>query len=301
MRPWIYVIVGRTKSRPFRITSTSGGTVQVIKNNFLSARVFFLISLASVIAGCGTLSNGRGWGQDATLSPGWERLGQAAWNAAAAPATWAPAAGALAFQADHADKKVSESASRHTPVFGSQHNADQISNALLDASGAVWAASGVATPSGDGATDWLEAKAKGVGVEGGAGAVTLGAVEVLKNTARRRRPDGSDNQSFPSGHSAGAAFFSTVASRNIEALSWSAGETTAAQIGLGALTAATAWARVEADKHYPSDVLAGIAFGHFFGVFLTDAFLGLDNPRHALVFVEPSKEGAIAMMQFDFE
>ncbi len=283
-------------------TSIRGGLVPVPKKNFFSTRVFILVVFfSSFLPACGTLSNGRGWGQDATLSPGWDRIRQAAWNAAAAPETWAPAAAALAFQADHADKNVSESASRHTPVFGSQHNADQMSNALLDASGAVWAASGVAAPSGDGSADWLEAKSKGFGVEGAAGAVTLGTVEVLKNTAHRRRPDGSDNQSFPSGHSAGAAFFATAASRNIEALSWSAGETTAAQIGLGALTAATAWARVEADKHYPSDVLAGIAIGHFFGVFLTDAFLGLDNPRHALVFIEPSKEGAIAMMQFDFE
>jgi membrane-associated phospholipid phosphatase len=272
------------------------------KNDLLSlARASFLVILASVTAGCGTLSSGRGWGQDATLSPGWERIGQAAWNAAAAPETWAPAAGALAFQADHADKNVSEWAVKHTPVFGSPHNADQMSTALLDAGGVVWAASGLAAPSGGNTAGWVEAKARGFGVEGGAGLVTLGTVEVLKTAVHRTRPDGSDNQSFPSGHSAGAAFFATSASRNIAALSWSAGATTASQIGLGALTAATAWARVEANKHYPSDVLAGIALGHFFGVFLTDAFLGLDNPRHALVLVEPSREGVLAMMQFNFD
>lgn len=272
------------------------------QNNFMAAaKVFLLFFIAGVNSGCGTLSNGRGWGQDATLSPGWERIQQAAWNAAAAPETWAPAAGALAFRADRTDKNVSEWAAKHTPVFGSQHTADQMSTTLLNAAGAAWAASGMVAPSGDSTAGWLEAKIKGFGVEGGAGVVTLGTVEVLKTTVRRTRPDGSDNQSFPSGHSSGAAFFSTVASRNIEALSWSEGTKTAAQIGLGALTAATAWARVEANQHYPSDVLAGIAIGHFFGVFLTDAFLGLDNPRHALVFIEPSREGALAMMQFNFE
>ena len=271
--------------------------------NSLSATRFFLILLllAGISSGCGTLSSGRGWGQDVTLSPGWERIQQAAWNAVAAPETWAPAAGALAFRADHADNNVSEWAAKHTPVYGSQHNADQMSTALLDASGAVWVASGMVTPSGDSTGDWLEAKAKGFGVEGGAGAVTLGTVEVFKSTVRRPRPDGSDDQSFPSAHGAGAAFFSTAASRNIEALSWSRGATTTAQIGLGTLTAATAWARVEANQHYPSDVLVGIAIGHFFGVFLTDAFLGLDNPRYLSVLVEPSREGAIAMLQFNFE
>ncbi|HYA85460.1 MAG TPA: phosphatase PAP2 family protein [Nitrospirota bacterium] len=172
---------------------------------------------------------------------------------------------------------------------------------MLDASGAVWVASGMAAPSGDSTEDWLEAKAKGFGVEGGSGIVTLGTVEVLKTTVQRTRPNGSDKQSFPSAHSSGAAFFSTATSRNIETLSWSPGATTAAQVGLGALTAATAWARVEANEHYPSDVLAGIALGHFFGVFLTDSFLGLDNPRHLSLLVEPSREGAIAVLQFNFD
>jgi membrane-associated phospholipid phosphatase len=271
------------------------------KNNFTSAtKVFVVLFLAGATAGCGTLASGRGWGQDATLSPGWARIEEAAWNAAASPATWAPAAGALAFRADHADQNVSDWAAKHTPVFGSQDNANRMSDYMLDAAGSAWVASGVAAPSGDNAQDWIEAKAKGFGVEGGAGAVTLGLVDVLKNSTHRMRPDGSNNQSFPSGHAAGAAFFSTAASRNIEALSWSAGATTATQIGLGTLTLATAWARVEAKKHYPSDVLAGIAIGHFFGAFLTDAFLGLDNPRHAVVLVEPSREGALAMIRFNF-
>jgi hypothetical protein len=277
--------------------------VQFEEINFLATTKFFLMLLffAGISSGCGTLSNGREWGQDATLSPGWARVQQAAWNAATTAETWVPAAGALAFRADHADNNVSEWAAKHTPVFGSQHNADQVSTALLDVSGAAWVASGMVEPSGNSTGDWLEAKAKGFGIEGGAGVVALGTVEVLKTTVQRTRPDGSDNQSFPSAHSAGAAFFSTVASHNIEALSWSQGATTAAQIGLGSLTAATAWARVEANQHYPSDVLAGIAIGHFFGVFLTEAFLGLDNPRHVSVLVEPSREGAIAMLQFNFE
>jgi membrane-associated phospholipid phosphatase len=147
----------------------------------------------------------------------------------------------------------------------------------------------------------MEGKTKGFSVEGGAGAVTLGTVEALKQTVHRTRPDGSDRQSFPSAHAAGSAFFTTEAMRNIEALQWSSGATTASQIGLGALTLATSWARVEANQHYPSDVLAGMAIGHFFGAFLTDAFLGLDNPRHALVLVEPSREGALAMIRLDFE
>ena len=246
------------------------------------------------------LSNGRGWGQDATLAPGWERVGQAAWNAAASPATWAPAAAAAAMRTGHADQNLSTWAAEHTPVYGSQENAGRMSDDMLKVAEAAWVTTGLAAPSGKSGQDWLESKVKGFAMEGAAGAVTLGTVDVLKNTTDRRRPDGSDYQSFPSGHAAGSAFFTTVASRNIDALSLSPGASTASHVGLATLTLATAWARVEADKHYPSDVLAGMAIGHFFGAFLTDAFLGLDNPRHALVLVEPSREGVLAMVQFDF-
>jgi membrane-associated phospholipid phosphatase len=57
---------------------------------------------------------------------------------------------------------------------------------------------------------------------------------------------------------------------------------------------------VEANFHYPSDVLGGIAIGSFFGVFFTDAFMGLDNPRNAVMLLEPSLEGAVAMVRFNF-
>jgi hypothetical protein len=58
---------------------------------------------------------------------------------------------------------------------------------------------------------------------------------------------------------------------------WSPAAVTAGRISLGTITAATAWARVEAYQHYPSDVLAGIAIGHFFGAFVTDAFVGAER------------------------
>jgi hypothetical protein len=246
------------------------------------------------------LPNGHRWGEDATLSPGWSRAGQAALNAAASAATWIPAVSALAFRASRADKNVSEWAAEHTPVFGSRANADRMSSNLLDAAGAAWVTTGLSAPSGKNADEWMTSKVKGFLVEGGTGGVTLGTIEVINRLAPRTRPDGSDNQSFPSGHSTGAALFSTLAYRNLESLSPSAAETTVAQIGLGALTAATAWARVEADKHYPSDVLAGIAIGHFFGAFMTDAFLGLENPHHISALIEPSREGAIAMIRFNY-
>ena len=47
----------------------------------------------------------------------------------------------------------------------------------------------------------------------------------------------------------------------------------ATDAGLAGLALMTGWARVEAGKHHPADVLAGAAVGNFFAVFATQAFL----------------------------
>lgn len=252
------------------------------------------------LSGCGTMQNGRGWGQDATLTPGWDRVGRAALNALAAPETWATAAGAAAFQIGHADRNVSDWAARSTPVYGSRHNAYQASDRLLYASEAIWAVSGAATPSGDAAGEWIRSKIKGFSAEAGGGIAALGVVDTLKEGTDRSRPDRSNRRSFPSAHAAGSSYFFTLSSRHIDAYGWPDDAVTAGRISLGALAAATAWARVEAYKHYPSDVLAGIAIGHFFGAFVTDTFVGADNPRNAMVLFEPAKGGGLAMVRFDF-
>lgn len=246
------------------------------------------------------MANGRGWGQDATLTPGWARVGQAALNAAAAPETWVPAAGALAFQIGDADRNMEKWAANTTPLYGSQRNAGHVSNRLRDAAGAIWVVSALATPSGDTFADWTIAKTEGFGVQTGAGILMRGSVGLLKDSTDRTRPNGYDKGSFPSAHAANAAFFSTLASRNLETLQWSVTATTAAQVGLGTLTAATAWARVEANQHFPSDVLGGIALGHFLGAFFTDAFLGLDNPGHVVLLLELSREGTVALIRFNY-
>jgi len=258
-----------------------------------------LILCLCLISACGTMANGRGWGEDATLAPGWGRVGQAALDAVASPATWAPAAGAIALQAGHADRKIVEWAAREHPVFGTRRNASRMSDDLLETSGAVWVVSGVASPGGDAFGEWSANKARGFGVQTGAGILMRETVGFLKQNTGRSRPGGGHG-SFPSAHASGAAIYSTMAFRNIETLGLPPAADTASRIGLCTLTAATAWARVEANFHYPSDVLVGIALGHFFGAFFTDAFLGLDNPRNAVVLLEPSREGVMAMLRFNF-
>jgi len=261
---------------------------------------FVALNSVGILVGCATLPNGRGWGQDATLLPGWHRVWDSAVAAATAPETWVPAAGALASQVGHLDRNLSRWASDHTPLFGSRKNADRVSDYLSDSTQAAYLITALATPSGERPGAWALAKLKGIAVGVAAVGLTDQATDLLKRETHRGRPDASSDRSFPSGHTSNAAVNATLASRNLDSLPLSAGSTAALRIGLGALTAGTAWARVEAKRHFPSDVLAGAALGHFLGAFINDAFLGLEGPYDPTITVEPSGKGVMLSLHWVF-
>jgi membrane-associated phospholipid phosphatase len=79
---------------------------------------------------------------------------------------------------------------------------------------------------------------------------------LLKYTVQRPRPDGSDNLSFPSGHTSAAFSLATVAEHHY---GW--------KIGVPAylLASGIGLSRVESNKHYLSDVLAGATLGIIVG------------------------------------
>lgn len=243
----------------------------------MTASRIVCVSLVSVCAlicsACGTLPSGGTWGDSATIRPGWARVGQAARDAASDPWVWAPLATAAVLQVDDLDRRTSDWAREHTPIFGSQKSAEGWSDDLRSTSVAVALVTLVATPGGDDAGQWLISKAKGGAVEVAAVAATSAATVALKGATDRERPNGADNESFPSGHSSSAAVHGQLAKINLESISMSPGLRLTADIGIDAVTLGTAWARVEAGWHYPSDTLVGMALGTFVASFATRAFL----------------------------
>ncbi|WP_296403238.1 phosphatase PAP2 family protein [Psychrobacter sp.] len=89
----------------------------------------------------------------------------------------------------------------------------------------------------------------------------------LKKSIDKERPDHSDNESFPSGHTSlafqGASFIH---------------KRYGFEYSIPAYIGATfvGYSRVEADKHYTSDVLAGAALGVASSMFLTKSYLNDD-------------------------
>ena len=249
---------------------------------------------------CASLPDGSRWGDSATLTPGWQRAKVSALDAAKSPWVWAPLVGAAVLQIDSWDEDVADWASDATPVFGSMERAEDWGDGLRDASVVGYVASVLATPSGEVDGDWLEAKAKGAMVGAGAFAATAGTTSGLKSLTSRERPNGSGDDSFPSGHASTAAVFNTMTVRNLQVTEMSSPLRTTFEIGAGAITAGTAWARVEAGAHYPSDVLVGVALGNFFAAFFTEAFLGLEPGARLSFSAEPAPGGGLVRWDYRF-
>lgn len=106
--------------------------------------------------------------------------------------------------------------------------------------------------------DW-KGLALGAGECAGVFAVTYG----LKYLVKKKRPDGSDNHSFPSGHTS-LAF--TDASFIMRRYGWKFG------VPAYALAGYVAWGRCYAKKHDFWDVAAGAAIGSAVGLLCTTPF-----------------------------
>jgi membrane-associated phospholipid phosphatase len=254
----------------------------------------------SATTGCGTLANGRRWGQDAFSRVGPKTVTHAAQDAFFDLQTLLPAAGAIIFAASDLDQEVSDWATDHTPLFGSQETAQEVSDYLR---GALWAeafATLIATPSGSEAEPWLYAKAKGFAVEGLVLGVTSGVTQGLKRLTDRTRPDDTDALSFPSGHASGSFAAATLSNRNLASINLAPGVKYPLYISNILLASGSAWARVEGGKHFPSDVWAGAALGHFLSAFIHDAFIGIPKADRFQVVIMPSKGGAMAYLYVPF-
>ncbi len=109
--------------------------------------------------------------------------------------------------------------------------------------------------------------------------VNFAYTEVIKVAVGRERPNGADNQSFPSGHTSNAFALAAVAERHY---GWKLG------VPAYLLAGVVGASRIQQDKHYLSDVVAGATLGYIVGRTVVRVNGPLEEgPRAASMQVSP--------------
>ena len=227
-----------------------------------------ILGYASAAAVPALAGDGRFW-------PTKDRWRDAFRSAVRDPVTWAPAAGAAVLGIGGWDETISDWAVRETPVFGSTENALQWSDDLRTASHLGMLATLFLVDEPD--SPWKEGTKRFI-VQHISAVTATSLTTGLKQATDRERPDRSDRESFPSGHSSRAFSYAASARRNLRDSRLSPKIRIGLETGITAVAAGTAWARIEAGKHYPTDVLAGAALGNFVSILINDTFLEM-NPN----------------------
>lgn len=214
--------------------------------------------------------------KDKSIWPSKARWQKAIKNAAQDKHTWVPVAAAAATQVGNIDQKLSRWAANRNPIYGSQNAANHASDQLLVFNRMAMWSSTLALPLYSKA--W-ELPLHRAAVQSSAIILTHNQTMALKNLTGRERPQGNNAMSFPSAHTSGSAAFATMGKRNLTHMSLSPGSHFTLHNVFTTAAVGTAWGRVEANVHYPSDVLVGYALGNFFGTLFNDAFLEDDALR----------------------
>ena len=129
--------------------------------------------------------------------------------------------------------------------------------------------------------------------------LSYGLNAVLKDRSGRLRPDGSNNQSFPSAHTTLASSLTQFSRHNMKKLTRNSHVYDAVTIPHELLVVGVAWARLEARKHHLSDVLVGYSIGKFFSNFFHKLIFGNSTDSHiSFLLSNPENIGVQAQWSF---
>lgn len=148
---------------------------------------------------------------------------------------------AVALSHSSLDKEISDWAVDNTPVYGSERTANKMSDYFR-----TWSGYAMAVSPGT-----ADERLQRFAIAESSRKIILR----MKDEVGRERPDGTNRLSMPSGHTA-----TTTVQGNLSSF----------KIFHDVIPALTGWARVEANRHYPSDVIAGYAIAKMMLEFQSD-------------------------------
>ena len=246
--------------------------MSILPHGKKSSKMFIFIGIVaiSLSSGCATVQ--KHWPSNAKMK-------KSAIKALRHPGTWVPAAGAAAIAIGDWDRDISDWAREKTPVFGSTESAEEKSDQFRSFALYGMYLSAIAVHN-DSESYWLPMIQRLAWEH--VGVFTAKSVhDQIEKVVDRDRPDG-DKEGFPSGHSTRAFAYTGMTYRNIEDLNLPPFWEYSAKSVETCFGYSTAWARVEAGRHYPTDVLAGAALGNFISLFIYDAFFEKDSNVHVM-------------------
>ena len=253
--------------------------------------------LAVVVLASGCATNNHYLGETTTLTPGWSALKNATIEAFTDPNVWAPTLAAVALQINDLDEQISDELYENNPVFGNVENAKDWSDNFRNYTTLSYASTAIAAPGPDSTAAWLGTKVIVLGSQWVSVEIVDEFRREIQHRTERTRPDESNNFGFPSGHTTTAAYQAQLAEINIKHLEVSKETKRNLNLTVNGFAAAAGYARVEAGRHYPSDVLVGWALGNFFGHY-ANAFI---DPKHNLVVMpQIDKETAGVALSYNF-
>lgn len=240
----------------------------------------FLMMVLPIFTSCSVIRKKGQWGKRALWPIKGSRVVGALKTNASSAHVWAPLLAAGAIHWTDNDKKISQWAVKERPVYTTLKNtsywSDRNNTILLY----EMYLSILLTPSMDedeSLTQWAWSKTKGGLVVNQASRSTRYGRDQLAKTFRRQRPNHEDRLSFPSGHSTEASSRNMLVSKNLDAMDINSTLRTGIKAANTTLAAGTLWARLEGQKHYPSDVLVGYALGSFLSGFIYDSLMNFDT------------------------
>jgi len=200
-----------------------------------------------------------------------KQIGFSAKNAIMDPYTLGALTLATGIYLANKDQQISDWATSHHPVFGSEQRARTTTDLLQYSSLAIYGLTTIVKNNRNG-NSAITFPIINVSSDISAIFLTVFTTELLKNNVGRLRPNHGDTRSFPSGHTSFTTINANLTSHQLNTMEMKSDTRLLCNAALATMVTATAWGRIEGKKHYPSDVLAGAALGNFIGNFVTGLY-----------------------------